>query len=81
MSELNFLHSFRDGNGRTQREYFRLLAMRNGYEIDWTKVDRETMLHASKKSVLDSKSFEPIFIATIVNNTPDRLLMKAFKYL
>src|ERR1700733_6706345 len=50
LGELNAVHPFRDGNGRTQREFIRQLAGRNGYALDWSKVAREQMLDASKES-------------------------------
>jgi cell filamentation protein len=34
MAELNYIHPFREGNGRTIREFMRLLFMRNGYLVD-----------------------------------------------
>lgn len=34
--EINAIHPFREGNGRTQREFIRQLALRNGYATDWS---------------------------------------------
>ena len=34
----NMIHPFREGNGRTQREFVTLLAAEGGYEVDWTAV-------------------------------------------
>lgn len=45
--ELNTLHPFREGNGRTLREYFRYLAYRVGHTIDWDGLDPEEMVRAS----------------------------------
>ncbi|GHU07301.1 Fic family protein [Betaproteobacteria bacterium] len=39
-SEWNTVHPFRDGNGRSIREFFGQLAREAGYEIDQTKIDR-----------------------------------------
>lgn len=36
--EINETHPFRDGNGRTQNEFFRQLALKNGYILDLQKV-------------------------------------------
>jgi len=47
MSELNIIHPFREGNGRAIREYIRLLAIKNGYEVDWYKTNSEELLDAS----------------------------------
>ena len=50
MGELNAIHPFRDGNGRTQRELIRQLAWRNGYAFDWSHVSQEQMYDASRQS-------------------------------
>jgi len=39
LSEINYLHPFREGNGRTQRAFLGQLANDAGYELDWTKLD------------------------------------------
>lgn len=51
-SEINALHPFREGNGRCQREFIRLLALRAGYAINFAKVSREEMQKASEDSFL-----------------------------
>ncbi|AIF68410.1 hypothetical protein GZ22_18450 (plasmid) [Terribacillus saccharophilus] len=81
MGELNFLHPFREGNGRTQREFMRTLGLKNGFNLDWSKIDRATMLNASVKSVLDSDAFVPIFKEVIQNDEPDQDLIKGYKSL
>jgi cell filamentation protein len=48
--ELNAIHPFREGNGRTQREFFRQLALRRGYVLQWDLATPDEMLHASKRS-------------------------------
>jgi cell filamentation protein len=50
--EINALHPFREGNGRTQREYFRELALSAGYRIDFSKVTEEEMITVSIDSFL-----------------------------
>lgn len=51
-SEINALHPFREGNGRCQREFIRILALRAGYAINFAKVSREEMQKASEDSFL-----------------------------
>lgn len=51
-SEINALHPFRDGNGRTQREFIRELALSCNYRIDFRNVNANLMLEASKNSFL-----------------------------
>ncbi|MDN7245058.1 Fic family protein [Planococcus shenhongbingii] len=38
LAELNALHPFREGNGRTVREFARQLAINAGYQLDWEKI-------------------------------------------
>lgn len=38
LAELNALHPFREGNGRTTREFARQLMQNAGYRLDWEKV-------------------------------------------
>lgn len=52
LSEINALHPFREGNGRTQRAFLRQLAREAGYDLDWTGVDREANIAASAQSLL-----------------------------
>ena len=47
MSELNMIHPFREGNGRTIRELIRCLAMKSGFEIDWSLVESKELLEAT----------------------------------
>ena len=51
MSELNIIHPFREGNGRTIREFIRCLALSCGYILNWNSVDKDNLLDASIKSV------------------------------
>lgn len=51
MSELNIIHPFREGNGRTIREYIRCVALVNGYVINWDLLDKEYLFNAIILSV------------------------------
>ncbi|GBU20987.1 hypothetical protein R80B4_00874 [Fibrobacteres bacterium R8-0-B4] len=39
LDNLNYLHPFREGNGRTQREFIRLLALEKGYALNLNPSD------------------------------------------
>ena len=56
MAELNIIHPFREGNGRTIREFIRLIAKHRGYNLNWGNVDKELLLKASIESVDDYKT-------------------------
>jgi cell filamentation protein len=60
MSEINMLHPFREGNGRTTREFIRLLALKCGYIIKWEDIPKDDLLSACISSVTDIKSLEDI---------------------
>lgn len=49
-AEINALHPFREGNGRTQREFIRQLALLNEYFLSFVGVRDEEMIEASKAS-------------------------------
>jgi cell filamentation protein len=46
LAELNAIHAFREGNGRTQLAFFALLADRAGYSVDLERLDPAPMLDA-----------------------------------
>lgn len=47
LAEVNALHPFREGNGRTQRAFLAQLARDAGYRIRWAELDPETNRAAS----------------------------------
>jgi len=49
-AEVNAAHPFREGNGRTQREFLRQLAVSAGFVIDWRGVKREAMIAAPQSA-------------------------------
>jgi cell filamentation protein len=81
LSEVNILHPFREGNGRVQREFFRVLALKNGFELDWSKIEPDEMLRSSIESVKNSAAYKDILMIAIENDEPDQLLIKEFKSL
>lgn len=46
LAELNAIHAFREGNGRSQLSFFDMLATHAGYPLDLDNLDREKMLRA-----------------------------------
>jgi cell filamentation protein len=46
LAELNAIHAFREGNGRTQLSFFSLLADRAGHPVDLEKLDSDAILKA-----------------------------------
>jgi cell filamentation protein len=46
LAELNAIHAFREGNGRSQLAFFALLADRAGHPLDLDRLEAEEMLEA-----------------------------------
>lgn len=53
-AELNYLHPFREGNGRATREFVRQLLLVNGYDVDWAAASVDEFLSAMETSVFDT---------------------------
>ncbi|WP_416178073.1 Fic/DOC family protein [Dialister sp.] len=65
-SEVNALHPFREGNGRTQREFFRELGNAAGHNIDYSGITESEMVQASIDSFLKNyDSMERLFYKAI----------------
>jgi len=47
LAELNAIHPFREGNGRSQLTYLTLLADRAGYPLDLDRLDPQAILQAT----------------------------------
>lgn len=71
MSELNVLHPFREGNGRTIREFIRELAYINGYLLDLQNTTSKKMLDACIKSVVETDDLEAILNRCLRKNQFD----------
>jgi len=65
MAELNIIHPFIEGNGRSIREFIRLMAKRMGYDLNWGNVDKEELLEASILSVDNYKVLIRVFEACV----------------
>jgi cell filamentation protein len=67
-ADMNALHPFREGNGRTQREFARELCMECGYVLDLTETTHQEMLDASIASFNrgDNTGFISIFSRVVI---------------
>ena len=62
LSEINVLHPFREGNGRTQRLFIEYLATIAGYRLDFSCVTAREMIIASADSfACDYRSINEMF--------------------
>ena len=66
ISELNAIHPFREGNGRTQRAFLFVLGRQAGHEIDLSKIDPQVWNDASRESFRtdDSKRMHDVMAHT-----------------
>ncbi|MFB1083402.1 Fic/DOC family protein [Jeotgalibacillus sp. JSM ZJ347] len=64
-SELNMLHPFREGNGRTIRSFLHEYARSRGIEWQYDQLDRTEYINAMIRSVTDLSDLEQLFKQTI----------------
>lgn len=50
MADLNYIHPFPEGNGRTQRIFLKHLADHAGYKLDHARIDRQAWMQAAIES-------------------------------
>ncbi len=50
IGDVNFVHPFREGNGRTQLQYLKQLGERAGHSIDLRKLEKNKWLEASRQA-------------------------------
>ncbi|WP_404408158.1 Fic/DOC family protein [Jeotgalibacillus malaysiensis] len=64
-SELNMLHPFREGNGRTIRSFLHEYARSKGIEWQYDQLDRTEYIDAMIRAVTDPSDLELLFRQTI----------------
>lgn len=69
LDNLNYMHPFREGNGRTQREVIRVLALTKGYELE-VNLDLDDVYHLYMDGTVDGDTslLEGLF-TKIMNKT------------
>lgn len=68
-AELNYIHPFREGNGRSTREFMRQLYALNGYTVDWAAVSTDELLEAMEASVYDTAQLKAILRLCLTEDT------------
>ncbi|WP_374456999.1 Fic/DOC family protein [Nocardioides sp.] len=68
---VNFAHPFREGNGRTQREFFDQLLSESGRGINWQLIEKDD-LHTACHVARNDQDLEPMerLFATMLNGNP-----------
>lgn len=54
LDNVNYLHPFREGNGRTQREFIRLLALEKGYQLNLNPADNKNVYDRYMQGTIES---------------------------
>jgi cell filamentation protein len=50
IGDINYIHPFREGNGRTQAQYLQQLAEQAGHRLDFRRIEPTKWIDASKAS-------------------------------
>ncbi len=70
MGDVNYVHPFREGNGRTQLEYLRQLATQAGFEFRHNRLDGARWIAASKAANLGDYKPMATEIGRALSDTP-----------
>ena len=62
-NDVNYIHPFREGNGRTQRIYFTQLIRHYGYDINFANVDTDDLMIATIQASQGGLDFLVSFFA------------------
>ena len=54
LDNVNYLHPFREGNGRTQREFLRILALEKGFNLNLNPPDNNNIYERYMKGAIES---------------------------
>lgn len=54
LDNINYLHPFREGNGRAQREFLRLLALEKGFKLNLNPPDNKNVYEKYMKGTIES---------------------------
>ncbi|MFI7632938.1 Fic/DOC family protein [Nonomuraea sp. NPDC049400] len=69
-AEVNAIHPFREGNGRTQRAFFRQLSREAGWPIDWSDLEPDGNARASKASLRGDNEPLRVLLDSLLSREP-----------
>ena len=80
--EMNIVHPFMEGNGRTTRIWLdHLLKATIAMCVDWQKIDKKAYLAAMEKSPYDARDIKALLLSALTDKTDDReIFMKGIDY-
>jgi cell filamentation protein len=70
LDTVNYLHPFREGNGRTQREFIRILALEKGYTLDLNPPDSQEVYSRYMSGTIESdvKKLKDLILELLADN-------------
>lgn len=74
LDNVNYLHPFREGNGRTQREFLRLLALEKGLTLNLNPPDNKNIYDQYMQGTINSdvKTLTKLILELIENKTDNK---------
>ncbi len=80
--EMNVVHPFMEGNGRSTRIWLDLMLRRSlKLCVDWSRIDKNEYLAAMRESVVDSSRIKTLIKGALTNKINDReMFMKGIDY-
>lgn len=71
-NDLNYIHPFREGNGRTQRVFWSMVAAEGGRRIDWPSITGDELDRASElaRTQDDLTQLERLFYSSVSYANP-----------
>ncbi|MEM7799045.1 MAG: Fic family protein [Chloroflexota bacterium] len=80
IGDVNYVHPFRDGNGRTQLQYLKLLGAQAGHELDLARLERSSWIEASREAhKANYKPMSACIASTVAGRTPHTPEIEALK--
>ena len=80
--EMNVIHPFMEGNGRSTRIWLDLMLRRSLKRcVDWSRIDKNEYLTAMRESVIDSTHIKALLKGALTDKINDReMFMKGIDY-
>ena len=80
--EMNVVHPFMEGNGRSTRIWLDLMLRRSlKLCVDWSRIDKNEYLRAMRESVVDSSRIKALIKGALTDKINDReMFMKGIDY-
>lgn len=80
--EMNVIHPFMEGNGRSTRIWLDLMHRRSlKLCVDWSRIDKNEYLTAMRESVIDSTHIKALLKGALTDKINDReMFMKGINY-